>query len=188
MPVGEDQRQHLELTRDLGQRFNNRYGDTFTVPDPYVQKTAERIKDLQDPTAKMSTSKGGPGVLWVVEDDKQTLKKIKSAVTDTGREISYDVDEKPGISNLLTIMSVATGSTVEQLVAEFDGKGYGDFKAAVADAVIAMFAPVRSRFDELIADPGYLDQVLREGAKTAGAVASATMVTVRDRIGLLAPT
>jgi len=187
VPVGEDQRQHLELTRDLGQRFNNRYGDTFTVPDPYVQKAAERIKDLQDPTAKMSTSKGGPGVLWVVEDDKQTLKKIKSAVTDTGREITFDVDEKPGISNLLTIMSVATGSTVDELVAAFDGKGYGDFKGAVADAVIAMFAPVRSRFAELIADPGYLDQVLREGAKTAGAVASATMSVVRDRIGLLAP-
>ena len=187
VPDGEDHRQHLELTRDLGQRFNNRYGDAFVVPDPYVQKTAERIKDLQDPTAKMSTSKGGPGVLWVIEDDKQTLKKIKSAVTDTGREVVYDVDTKPGISNLLTIMSVATGSGVDDLVASYDGKGYGDFKADVAEAVIAMFAPVRSRFDELIADPGYLDQVLREGAATAGPVASATMTAVRDRIGLLAP-
>lgn len=187
VPVGEDQRQHLELTRDLAQRFNNRYGDTLTVPDPYVQKTAERIKDLQDPTAKMSTSKGGPGVLWVIEDDTQTLKKIKSAVTDTGREITYDVEEKPGISNLLTILSVATGSSVEQLVKEYDGKGYGDFKAGVADAVIAMFAPIRSRFDELIADPSYLDQVLRDGAERAGAIARETMRTVRDRIGLLAP-
>ena len=187
VPVGEDQRQHLELTRDLAQRFNNRYGETFTVPDPYVQKSAERIKDLQDPTAKMSTSKGGPGVLWVIEDDKQTLKKIKSAVTDTGREVTYDVAEKPGISNLLTIMSVATGSPVDALVTAYDGKGYGDFKADVAAAVIAMFAPVRSRFDELIADPGYLDKVLREGAAVAGEVASATMTTVRDRVGLLAP-
>ena len=187
VPVGEDQRQHLELTRDLGQRFNSRYGDTFTVPDPYVQKSAERIKDLQDPTAKMSTSKGGPGVLWVIEDDTQTLKKIKSAVTDTGREVSYDVEAKPGISNLLTILSVATGSTVDQLTGEFDGKGYGDFKAAVADAVIAMFAPVRRRFAELIADPGYLDAVLREGAAKAGPVARETMTCVRDRIGLLAP-
>jgi tryptophanyl-tRNA synthetase len=188
VPVGEDQRQHLELTRDLGQRFNNRYGDTFTVPDPYVQQSADRIKDLQEPTAKMSTSKGGPGVLWVIEDDKQTLKKIKSAVTDTGREVSYDVAGKPGISNLLTIMSVATDTPVAALVEQYDGKGYGDFKADVAEAVIAMFAPVRTRFDELIADPGYLDQVLRQGATTARAVASATMTTVRDRIGLLAPT
>jgi tryptophanyl-tRNA synthetase len=188
VPVGEDQRQHLELTRDLGQRFNNRYGDTFTVPDPYVQQSADRIKDLQEPTAKMSTSKGGSGVLWVIEDDKQTLKKIKSAVTDTGREVSYDVAGKPGISNLLTIMSVATDTPVAALVEQYDGKGYGDFKADVAEAVIAMFAPVRTRFDELIADPGYLDQVLREGATTARAVASATMTSVRDRIGLLAPT
>jgi tryptophanyl-tRNA synthetase len=188
VPVGEDQRQHLELTRDLGQRFNNRYGDTFTIPDPYVQQSADRIKDLQDPTAKMSTSKGGPGVLWVVEDDKQTLKKIKSAVTDTGREVSYDVAGKPGISNLLTIMSVATDTPVAALVEQYDGKGYGDFKADVAEAVIVMFAPVRARFDELIADPGYLDQVLREGATTARAVAAATMTNVRDRIGLLAPT
>jgi tryptophanyl-tRNA synthetase len=188
VPVGEDQRQHLELTRDLGQRFNNRYGDTFTVPDPYVQQSADRIKDLQEPTAKMSTSKGGPGVLWVIEDDKQTLKKIKSAVTDTGREVSYDVAGKPGISNLLTIMSVATDTPVAALVEQYDGKGYGDFKADVAEAVIAMFAPARTRFDELIADPGYLDQVLRQGATTARAVASATMTTVRDRIGLLAPT
>jgi tryptophanyl-tRNA synthetase len=187
VPVGEDQRQHLELTRDLAQRFNGRYGETFTVPDPYVQKSAERIKDLQEPTAKMSTSKGGPGVLWVIEDDKQTLKKIKSAVTDAGREVSYDVENKPGISNLLTIMSVATGSSVDELVGSYAGKGYGDFKADVADAVIAMFAPVRKTFDELIADPAHLDQVLREGAATAGPVASATMKTVRDRIGLLAP-
>ncbi|MFN2537022.1 MAG: tryptophan--tRNA ligase, partial [Mycobacteriales bacterium] len=187
VPVGEDQRQHLELTRDLGQRFNNRYGETFTVPDPYVQKSAERIKDLQDPTAKMSTSKGGPGVLWVVEDDKQTLKKIKSAVTDTGREVTYDVAAKPGISNLLTILSVATGTPVEALVSAYEGKGYGDFKADVAAAVIEMFGPVRRRFDELIADPGYLDKVLQEGAATAGEVASATMASVRDRIGLLAP-
>jgi tryptophanyl-tRNA synthetase len=187
VPVGEDQRQHLELTRDLAQRFNSRYGETFTVPDPYVQKSAERIKDLQDPTAKMSTSKGGPGVLWVIEDDKQTLKKIKSAVTDTGREVTYDVAEKPGISNLLTIMSVATGTPVPDLENEYAGKGYGDFKADVAEAVIAMFAPVRKTFDELIADPGHLDQVLREGAAVARPVASETMTTVRDRIGLLAP-
>ena len=187
VPVGEDQRQHLELTRDLAQRFNNRYGQTFTVPDPYVQKSAERIKDLQDPTAKMSTSKGGTGVLWVIEDDKATTKKIKSAVTDTGREIEYDVATKPGISNLLTILSVATGTAVAELQAAYAGKGYGDFKADVAAAVVEMFAPVRKKYDELIADPGYLDTVLREGAQTARAVASTTMADVRNRVGLLAP-
>jgi tryptophanyl-tRNA synthetase len=187
VPVGEDQRQHLELTRDLGQRFNTRYGQAFTIPDPYVQKTAERIKDLQDPTAKMSTSTGGAGTLWVVEEDKVTLKKIKSAVTDTGREVEYDVVAKPGISNLLTIASIATGKAVDELQAAYAGKGYGDFKADVAEAVIAMFAPVRTAFAELMADPGYLDTVLREGAVTAGAVARATMADVRDRVGLLAP-
>jgi tryptophanyl-tRNA synthetase len=187
VPVGEDQRQHLELTRDLAQRFNNRYGETFTVPDPYTQKSAERIKDLQDPTAKMSTSKGGPGVLWVVEDDKATAKKIRSAVTDTGREVVYDVEDKPGISNLLTILSVATGKAVPELEAAYAGKGYGDFKADVAEAVLEMFAPVRARFAELMADPGHLDAVLAEGAARAREVASATMATVRDRIGLLAP-
>jgi tryptophanyl-tRNA synthetase len=186
VPVGEDQRQHLELTRDLGQRFNTRYGATLTIPDPYVQKTAERIKDLADPTSKMSTSKGGPGVLWVVEEDKATVKKIKSAVTDTGREVVYDVQNKPGVSNLLTIMSVATGKAVPELEAAYAGKGYGDFKADVAEAVVEMFAPIRARFAELVADPAHLDAVLAQGAARAGEVALATMATVRDRIGLLA--
>jgi tryptophanyl-tRNA synthetase len=187
VPVGEDQRQHLELTRDLGQRFNNRYGEAFVIPDPYVQKTAERIKDLAEPTTKMSTSKGGPGVLWVIEEDKATLKKIKSAVTDTGREVVYDVEHKPGISNLMTIHSIATGQSLEQIQADFEGKMYGDFKGAVAESVLAMFAPIRKRFDELMADPAYLDSVLRDGAATARPVARATMADVRDRIGLLAP-
>ncbi len=187
VPVGEDQRQHLELTRDLGQRFNSRYGDTFTVPDPYVQTSAQRIKDLQDPTAKMSTSRGGPGTLWVIEDDKAMTKKIKSAVTDTGREVGYDVEHKPGISNLLTILSVATGKDVPELEAAYAGKGYGDFKGDVAEAVQELFAPVRQRFAELIADPAYLDEVLAQGAVRAREVATATMTLVRDRIGLLAP-
>ncbi|MCW2600132.1 MAG: tryptophanyl-tRNA synthetase [Frankiales bacterium] len=187
VPVGEDQRQHLELTRDLAQRFNNRYGETFTVPDPYVQKSADRIKDLQDPTAKMSTSRGGPGTLWVIEDDQATTKKIKSAVTDTGRDVVYGVAEKPGISNLLTILSVATGKAVPELEGAYAGKGYGDFKTDVAEAVVELFAPVRRRFDELVADPAYLDQVLAEGATRAREVAVATMATVRERVGLLAP-
>ena len=187
VPVGEDQRQHLELTRDLAQRFNGRYGDTFTVPNPYVQRSAHRIKDLQDPTAKMSTSTGGSGTLWVIEEDKATLKKIKSAVTDLGREVTYDVEAKPGVSNLLTILSAVTGTPVPELEAAYEGKGYGDFKGDVAEAVIGMFAPVRQRYAELMADPAYLDQVLAQGADRAREVAAVTMAAVRDRIGLLAP-
>jgi tryptophanyl-tRNA synthetase len=184
VPVGEDQRQHLELTRDLAQRFNNRYGDTLTVPEPYVQKVAERIKDLQDPTAKMSTSKGGPGTLWVVDEPAAVRKKIKSAVTDTGREVRA-VDDKPGITNLLTILSVATGKDVGELEAAYEGKGYGDFKGDVAEAVVELFAPVRERYAELVADPDGLDAVLRDGAERAREVAAATMDRVRERVGLL---
>jgi tryptophanyl-tRNA synthetase len=185
VPVGEDQRQHLELTRDLAQRFNSRYGETFTVPAPYVQRAADRIKDLADPEAKMSTSRGGPGTLWVVDEPKVLTKKIKSAVTDTGREVVYDVAAKPGISNLLTILSVATGKGVDELEAAYAGKGYGDFKGDVADAVVELFAPIRERYTALIADPGHLDDVLADGAARARAVAAATMATVRDRVGLL---
>ncbi|MCU1691685.1 MAG: tryptophanyl-tRNA synthetase [Frankiales bacterium] len=185
VPVGEDQRQHLELTRDLAQRFNTRYGDTFAVPDPYVQTSAARIKDLQDPTAKMSTSRGGPGTLWVVDEPKALTKKVKSAVTDTGREVVAS-DDKPGITNLLTILSVCTGRSVEELQGDYEGKGYGDFKGDVAEAVVALFAPVRERYAALMADPSQLDDVLAAGAARAGAVASATMAEVRDRVGLLA--
>jgi tryptophanyl-tRNA synthetase len=186
VPVGEDQRQHLELTRDLAQRFNSRYGDTFTVPGPYVQKAGERIKDLQDPTVKMSTSRGGPGTLWVVDEPKAIVKKVKSAVTDTGREVRAG-DDKPGITNLLTILSVATGKAVAELEAAYDGKGYGDFKADVADAVVELFAPVRERYTELVADTGHVDDVLRAGAERAREVAATTMAAVRERIGLLLP-
>jgi tryptophanyl-tRNA synthetase len=187
VPVGEDQRQHLELTRDLAQRFNHRYGDTFTLPGPYAGKPGERIKDLQDPSRKMSKSIGGSGTIWILDEPAALTKKVKSAVTDTGREVRA-AEDKPGISNLLTILSVATGKAVPELEAAYGGKGYGDFKADVAEAVVELFAPVRERYAELIADPAYLDQVLREGAATARAVAVTTMTTVRERIGLLAPT
>jgi len=187
VPIGEDQRQHLELTRDLAQRFNSRYGNTFTMPGQYVAKTGERIKDLQDPAKKMSKSIGGNGTLWVLDDPKALTKKIKSAVTDLGREVSFDVEGKPGISNLLTILSVATGKAIPELEAAYAGKGYADFKGDVADAVVELFAPIREQFAELVADPAYLDQVLADGAARAREVAVATMATVRDRIGLLAP-
>ena len=183
VPVGEDQRQHLELTRDLAQRFNSRYGDTLPAPEPYVQQSAERIKDLQEPTAKMSTSRGGPGTLWVVDEPKVITKKIKSAVTDTGREVRAGAD-KPGITNLLTILSVATGTPVPELETAYDGKGYGDFKADVAAAVVDLFAPVRERYAALVEDPDAVDRVLAEGSARAREVAHETMATVRERVGL----
>ena len=185
VPIGEDQRQHLELTRDLAQRFNRRYGETFRLPGQYVAKAGERIKDLQDPTRKMSKSIGGTGTLWVLDEPKALTKKIKSAVTDTGREVRA-ADDKPGITNLLTIFSAATGKAVEELEAGYAGKGYGDFKADVADAVVQLFGPVRARYAELVADPGHLDDVLAEGAATARQVAVTTMTAVRERVGLLA--
>jgi tryptophanyl-tRNA synthetase len=186
VPVGEDQRQHLELTRDLAQRFNSTYGETFTVPAAYAQKPAARIKDLQDPTRKMSKSIGGSGTVWVLDEPKVLTKKVKSAVTDTGREVRAG-DDKPGVTNLLTILSTVTGKAVDELEAAYDGKGYGDFKADVADALVELFTPVQRRYGELMADPAYLDQVYAEGAAKAHEVAATTMAAVRDRIGLLAP-
>ena len=186
VPIGEDQRQHLELTRDVAQRFNARYGDTFTLPAPYAGKPGERIKDLQDPARKMSKSIGGNGTVWVLDDPKTVTKKVKSAVTDTGREVRAG-DDKPGITNLLTVLSVCTGTPVADLEAAYEGKGYGDFKTDVAQAVVALFAPVRERYADLIADPAELDRVLARGAERAREVAARTMQDVRERVGLLAP-
>jgi tryptophanyl-tRNA synthetase len=186
VPIGEDQRQHLELTRDLGQRFNSRYGQTFTLPAPYLSRAGERLMDLQDPRRKMSKSIGGSGTVWALDDPKTVTKKVKSAVTDTGREVRADGD-KPGITNLLTILSVCSGTPVPELEQAYQGKGYGDFKADVADAVVALTAPVRERYAELVADPAHLDDVLARGAARAASVAETTMLAVRERIGLLAP-
>ena len=184
VPVGEDQRQHLELTRDLAQRFTSRYGDVLVAPEPYVQQSAERIKDLQDPTVKMSTSRGGPGTVWVVDDAKTITKKIRSAVTDTGREVRA-ADDKPGITNLLSVLSVDTGRPVPELEAEYEGRGYGDFKSDVAAAVVELFAPVRERYAALVDDPAGLDAVLAEGTARAAEVARTTMAGVRAAVGLL---
>jgi len=184
VPVGEDQRQHLELTRDLARRFNTRFGDTFTLPAPYVGKAGERIKDLQDPTRKMSKSTGGTGTLWVLDEPKVLTKKVKSAVTDTGREVRAGQD-KPGISNLLTILALSTDRPVEELEASYEGKGYGEFKADVAAAVVELFTPVRERYAALVDDRSYLDTVLLDGAARAREVAADTMAAVRQRIGLL---
>ncbi len=186
VPVGEDQRQHLELTRDLAQRFNSRYGRTFVVPEPHILPSVGRIADLAEPTAKMSKTSSSPsGIVELLDEPRVNIKKIKSAVTDSGREIVYDEEHKPGVANLLTILSALTGTSVEVLVKEFEGRGYGDLKGAVADAVTAFAAPYRERTLELMAERTELQAVLAEGAGRAREVASATVADVYRKIGLV---
>ena len=186
VPVGEDQRQHIELTRDLGQRFNARFGDTFTIPEVSILKETAKIYDLQDPGAKMS--KSGPnekGIVWLLDEPSVTAKKIKSAVTDNDGEVRFDPVGKPGVSNLLTLLSVLGGSSIPSLESEFAGRGYGDLKNATADAVVAEFGPVRERVNELLADPAELDRMLGANAERAEAIAQATLERVYDRVGFL---
>ncbi|HEU0132439.1 MAG TPA: tryptophan--tRNA ligase [Mycobacteriales bacterium] len=187
VPVGEDQRQHLELTRDLAQRFNTRFGETFVVPEPHIVKSTGKIYDLQEPTAKMSKSAASQaGVIDLLEPVSSIAKKIKRAVTDTGTDVRFDETGKPGISNLLTIMSAFTGRTVAELEDEFAGQQYGAFKTAVADAVVAALEPFQERYRRWSEDPEGLDTILAQGAERARAVAEETMTTVRDRVGFLA--
>ncbi|MEV4105481.1 tryptophan--tRNA ligase [Nonomuraea sp. NPDC049649] len=186
VPVGADQKQHLELTRDLGQRFNHRFGDTFTIPEPYILKEVEKITDLQDPTAKMSKSSSSPGgILDVLEQPGPLRKKIMRAVTDTETEIRFDEENKAGISNLLRIQSALTGTPIPDLVARYEGQGYGTFKKDVAEAVIETFTPIRERTEKLLANEAELDRMLAVGAERARAVAQRTMAEVRDRVGFL---
>lgn len=186
VPVGEDQRQHIELTRDLGERFNSRFGDTFVIPEPSILKETAKIYDLQNPTAKMSKSGESPqGILWLLDEPTVTAKKVKSAVTDADRDIRFDPETKPGVSNLLTILSVFGGSSIDALEASLAGRGYGDLKTETADAVVAAFEPVRSRALELLADPAELDRVLTANADRASEIAEATLARVYDRVGFL---
>ena len=186
VPVGEDQRQHIELTRDLGQRFNARYGDTLVIPEAQIMKAGAKINDLQDPTAKMSKSAASQaGVIDILDEPNVNIKKIKSAVTDMGKEISFNESEKPGISNLLTILANISGKSISTLEGEFAGSGYGDFKMAVATAVADYFAPVRSRTQQLLSERSELLAVIEAGAKKAEAVASDTLSRVYSRMGLL---
>ncbi|MCA2213864.1 tryptophan--tRNA ligase [Jidongwangia harbinensis] len=188
VPVGEDQRQHLELTRDLAQRFNTRYGQTFTVPSPYIVRDTAKITDLQDPTAKMSKSASSPnGIIELLEEPSRSAKKIKSAVTDTGREILYDEQNKPGISNLLTIYAALTMRTIDELLEQYDGRGYGDLKKDLADAVVNFVKPVQERTRAYLEDPGYLDKVLAVGAEKARAVSAGTLETAYRNVGFLPP-
>ena len=186
VPVGEDQRQHIELTRDLAQRFNARYGETFVIPEVRIPKETAKIYDLQNPGSKMSKSADSDnGIIWLLDDPAVTAKKIKSAVTDTERDIRFDPVSKPGVSNLLTLLSVLGGSSIASLETDFSGRGYGDLKSATADAVVAAFAPVRSRALELLADPAELDRVLTGNAERADAIASETLTRIYDRVGFL---
>jgi tryptophanyl-tRNA synthetase len=188
VPVGEDQRQHIELTRDLAQRFNSRYGPTFTVPAAHIVKGAEKIYDLAEPTAKMSKSTSSPaGVIDLLDDPKVSARKIRSAVTDTGREIHYDPVAKPGVSNLLVIHSAMSGRTIDDLVAAYAGKGYGALKSDVAEALADFVTPLRQQVAGYIDDPAELDKLLARGAERAREVAGQTVQTVYDRVGFLPP-
>ena len=187
VPVGEDQRQHLELTRDLAQRLNSRFGaGTVVVPEPYIVSATAKIYDLQDPTAKMSKSAASPnGLIELLDDPKVVAKRIRSAVTDAEREIRYDPATKPGVSNLLTILSALSGRTVPSLEADYAGKGYGDLKRDLAEVVVDFLTPFQERVRHYMSDPSALDDVLADGAERARALATPTLERVYDRSGLL---
>jgi tryptophanyl-tRNA synthetase len=186
VPVGDDQRQHVELTRDLANRFNSRFGETFVVPEAIILKETARIYDLQNPTSKMSKSaESHAGVIWLLDEPKHTAKKIMRAVTDTDGVVAFDRENKPGISNLLTIFSVLGGRSIDALVDDYAGRGYGDFKKDLAEVVVGAFEPIRERVLELLDDPAELDRLLAINADRASEVAEATLAKVYDRIGFL---
>jgi tryptophanyl-tRNA synthetase len=186
VPVGEDQRQHIELTRDLAERFNSRYGQTFNIPSGFILKQGAKIYDLQNPTAKMSKSAdSAAGLIEILDTPEINAKKIKSAVTDAGREIKFDEKEKPGVSNLLTIHSALSGQSISQLENHFAGKGYGDLKGEVADVVVEYLRPIREKTLELLADESHLLEMLSTGAAKAQEVASTTLAQTYANLGLV---
>jgi tryptophanyl-tRNA synthetase len=188
VPIGEDQRQHIELTRDLAQRFNARFGETFVVPEALIVKETAKIVDLQDPGSKMSkSSESQAGVIDILDDAAAIAKKIKRAVTDTGSEVRFDPAGQPGVSNLLTIQATLSGRTVAELVESYAGKGYGALKTEVAEVVVDYLAPIRERTEKWLADDDALDQVLAAGATSARAVASVTLAAAYDAVGFLPP-
>ena len=185
VPVGEDQRQHLELTRDLAMRFNSRFGQTFTVPEAHILKETAKIYDLQNPTSKMSKSNEPKGTINIMDDSSVTVKKIKGSITDTDGEIRFDAENKPGVSNLLGIYSAVTGTSIAELEQSLSGKGYGDLKSDVADAVISVIEPIRVRATELLANTKELDAMLASGADRANEIAEITLASVYDKIGFI---
>ncbi|GLV99869.1 tryptophan--tRNA ligase [Streptomyces lavendulae] len=186
VPVGEDQRQHIELTRDLAERFNQRFGETFTLPAAHIVKEVAKIYDLQDPTIKMSKSASSPkGLINLLDEPKVTEKKIKSAVTDTEAVIRFDTENKPGVSNLLTIYSTLTGESIPALEAAYEGKGYGALKTDLAGVMVDFVTPFKQRTQEYLDDPETLDSLLAKGAEKARAVAAETLAQTYDRLGFL---
>ncbi|WP_276582488.1 tryptophan--tRNA ligase, partial [Cellulomonas sp. RIT-PI-Y] len=187
VPVGEDQRQHLELARDLAQRLNSRFGaGTAVVPDAHIVKATAKIFDLQDPTSKMSKSSSSPnGIIELLDPPKTVAKRIRSAVTDAGSQIRYDRENQPGIANLLTIFSALTGREIDTIVADYDGKGYGHLKVDLADVVVDFLTPFQDRVNTYLSDPAALDAVLAEGADRAAEIAAPVMRRIADRFGLL---
>lgn len=186
VPVGEDQRQHIELTRDLAERFNTKYGNTFVIPNGFILKQGAKIYDLHEPTSKMSKSAdSNSGLIEILDTPEVNAKKIKSATTDAGREVKYDAVEKPGISNLLTIHSALSGRTIAEIENEFEGKGYGDFKSAVAEVVVEYLRPIRARAMELLEDEKHLLDILHQGSEKARAVARQTIETTYKNLGVV---
>ena len=184
VPIGDDQRQHLELTRDIAERFNARYGETFRVPDGVYPEAGARVMDLQEPTKKMSKSFGTEAGKVLIMDDADTVRrKIKRAVADSGREVRHDLDGKPGVSNLIELMTVATGETVAEVEARFEGQGYGDFKEAVGEALVELLGPIQERYRELRSDPAELGRMLALGADKAREASAPTLQTMYERMG-----
>lgn len=188
VPIGDDQRQHLELARDVAERFNHRFGETFKVPGGQFPEIGGRIMDLQDPAKKMSTTMSSEqGAVYIADTPEQIRKKFRTAVTDSEREIRYDPDAKPGVSNLLEIMSVATGRGISELEAQFDGSGYGDLKEAVGESVVELLTPIRERFEALRADERELQRLLGVGAERARRASEPTLELMYDRMGFVRP-
>jgi tryptophanyl-tRNA synthetase len=186
VPIGDDQRQHLELARDVAERFNSRFGETFTVPRAVYPEVGARIMDLQEPERKMSTTNGTPqGTVLVLDEPDVIRKKFKTAVTDSGREVRYVPDEKPGVSNLIEILSVATGTAIPDVEATYDGKGYGDLKTDVGEAVVELFRPVQERYAELRADETELKRLLRIGSDKAREASAPTVRQMYERMGFV---
>ena len=186
VPTGDDQKQHVELTRDLAERFNKLYGDTFKVPTPLIEKVGARIMGLQDPTSKMSKSSTLPNdTILLIDTPEEIMKKVKKAVTDSEGIVKFDEENKPGISNLMEIYGIITKKTMEEIEKEFEGRGYGDFKVTVAEAIAKELEPFRNKYNELMANPSYLEEIYNKGAKKASEVASKTLKDVYEKIGII---
>jgi tryptophanyl-tRNA synthetase len=189
VPIGDDQRQHLELARDVAERFNTRFGETFRIPEGQYPEVGARVMDLQDPVSKMSTSSplAAQGVVRMLDEPDTIRRKLRSAVTDSGREVKHDPAEKPGISNLIEIMTVATGESVEEVEARYDGQGYGPFKADVAEAVVELLTPIQERYRELRGDDRELQRLLAIGAEKARNASEPTLHSMYERMGFVMP-